>query len=66
MHGPLNIKLDITVLILVEIYRKFSKYSNKVCRFCCEEKPGPMKSKDLTFLVRKKMVPCIQNLAQQG
>ena len=66
MHSPLKVKLEITVIILVEIYLKFSIISNKVYRFCCEEKPGPMMRKDLTFLVRKKMIPCIQDLAQQG
>jgi len=62
MYGLLNVRLEITVLILVEIYRNFSKCSNKVYRFCCEDKPGLMKRKDLAFLVREK----IQDLVQQG
>lgn len=55
MQGLLNIILEITVLILVAIYRKFSKCSNKFYRFCCEDKPGLMESKDLAFLVREKI-----------
>jgi hypothetical protein len=64
--GNLRANLEITVLKIVEISRNVSKNSNDVYRFCGKDKPGMLKSKDLTFLVRKKLVPCIQDLAQHG
>jgi hypothetical protein len=63
----LRANLEITVLDIVETSRKVSKNSMDAYRFCSEDKPGVLKkSKNLTFLVRKKLVPCIQNLTQHG